>query len=731
MPLYSSTSGATDDSASNDSASKEEPKKYKFDAEVSRVMNIIINSLYSDKSVFLRELISNSADALDKRRFLSLTSQSSETGGIRIKGCKETNTLIIEDDGVGMTELEIIENLGRIANSGTAKFAAAKAEAMKSGSDTGEDDKELNLIGQFGVGFYSGFLVSDKMTVETCSSQSDADAKQWYKWESLQGQDYSITKIDQPAGLDSDNVLQCGTRITLHLKKDALQYAEDFTLKDLVRKYSEFVNSPISVYGSKTEYVKDPKNESKTVPLVKDGFDVLEVSKPLWLRDAKSVNDTEYVDFYKNTFKMNYDTPAERTHFSLEGNVDLKALLFIPGMLPFELSKNMFDEDTGSIRLYVKRVFISDKLDDIIPRYLKFVKGVVDSDDLPLNVGREILQKSSVLSVIRKRLVRKSLDMIKRITAGGGDVQDKFWNNFGKYVKVGVIEDTANMFELAEYCRFQSTLTDEKDKADESNGKSNTWTSLKEYVDNMKEGQEKIYYVTGDSKVAASMSPSIELLKKKGYEVLYMCEPLDEITMQTLGKFKYNRGKDDEKEYALEDAARTRFGEDEDSSREKVKAEERLKDVIKFLNDMMAGKKTDVQISTRLTTSPAAIVQGEYGISPSMQRYMQAQAVSMGEEGGAVAGMLGNMNQRILEINPNHDVVNTLDYMIKSKDEEGAKNYGNLLVDLAGITSGYNIEDPKSFADRLVKLMGMVGSTKGATATVEDAVVEKVDVDVM
>lgn len=462
----------------------EEPETYKFDAEVSRVMDIIINSLYSDKSVFLRELVSNAADACDKRRFLSLTDGTVAEPEVKIRGFKDKKILVIEDTGVGMTKDELMNNLGKIASSGTKKFQ----EAMKEAKD------DLNLIGQFGVGFYSGFLVADKMTVETRSATSGEDG--WYKWESSAGSDYSITTCDKPEAMDENEEAQdreVGTRLTLHLKDDCLEFAEDFRLKDLLEKYSEFIEYPISVFASKTDYKQVPDEEAnkdlkegeiekmKTVTTTTEEYTRVNNQKPIWLRPPKEVPEEEYASFYKAAFKSSYDDPMAYTHFNLEGQVECKSVLFIPGMLPFELSKDMFDENSHNLRLYVKRVFINDQFDDLIPRYLKFIRGVVDSNDLPLNVGREILQKSSMLRVIRKRLIRKSLDMVKQVKDRGEEEYMKFWRNFGKYIKVGVVEDEANVQELAGLCRFQST-----ESGDEG------WTSLEEYVGRMKRSEERV-----------------------------------------------------------------------------------------------------------------------------------------------------------------------------------------------------------------------------------------------
>ncbi|MGK3758510.1 MAG: molecular chaperone HtpG [Bacillariaceae sp.] len=382
-------------------------------------MDLIINSLYSDRDIFLRELISNAADACDKKRFLSIT--DGEEGdveappAIKIKCDVDTNTVTIEDSGVGMTKDEIINNLGKIAQSGTRAFAQA----------LGDGKSDVNLIGQFGVGFYSAFLVADKVTVVTKSMQDNTKA---YKWESEADSSYSISDAS-PEEIEGTS----GTKLILQLKEDASTYLEPSKIEELLQRYSEFIEFPMSVWKEKTDYKQVPDEEAnkdleegeepkmKTVPETTEGYEPVNNQKPIWLRSPREVSDDEYQEFYKTAFKSSYDTPMKSTHFVLEGQVECKAILYIPGMLPFELSKDMFDENSRNIRLYVKRVFINDGFQELMPRWLKFVKGVVDSDDLPLNVSREILQKSKVLSIINKRLVRKSLDMIEDIAKDDSD----------------------------------------------------------------------------------------------------------------------------------------------------------------------------------------------------------------------------------------------------------------------------------------------------------------------
>merc|ERR1712071_62185 len=411
----------------------------------------------------------------------------------------------------------------------------------------------------------------------------------------------------------------------------------------------------------------------------------------------KEVSEDEYSEFYKSAFRAAYDEPMAHTHFVLEGQVECKAILYVPGTLPFELSRDMFDEQAKNIRLYVKRVFINDSFDDIMPRWLKFVRGVVDSDDLPLNVGREILQKSKVLNVINKRLVRKSLDMIRDIEKDEDESKYiMFWNNFGKYMKVGIVEDDKYKGDLAPLVRFFSSKSGEE------------YTSLDQYVSNMAENQKSIYYVTGDGKEKAALSPVIEKLTSRGYEVLYMVEPLDEITAQSLETYKDFKIVDATKEgLEIED-------EDEDSKKKTEELNEEFASVREYLEATLAGKVQKVVVTNLLTESPSALVQGAYGVSPTMQKYMKAQSVAMGD--GDVPGM-DSMNQAILEINPSHPIVQDLDRMVKSdRDSEKTKTFALLMYDVASMTTGYEVKDTGDFAKRVMSLM-----SGEATEEVRDA----------
>jgi len=679
------------------------PETYEFQAEVGRVMDIIINSLYSDRDVFLRELVSNAADACDKKRFLSITDDAAAAvePEIKITTDEIAGTVTIEDTGVGMTRDELINNLGRIAQSGTKNFLEA----------LGKGKADVNLIGQFGVGFYSGYLVADKVEVVTKSMQTP-NAPQ-LRWTSQAGSSFTIEDDD------SEPFATSGTRLILHLKDEATDYLDSSKIESLLNRYSEFIEFPISLYKETTEYKQVPDVEAnkdlkegetpkmKTVPETKQGYERVNFQKPIWLRSPKEVTEEEYQDFYKSAFRASYDEPMKYSHFVLEGQVECKAILYVPGMLPFELSKDMFDENARNIRLYVKRVFINDKFEDLMPRWLKFVRGVVDSDDLPLNVGREILQKSKVLSIINRRLVRKSLDMFREIMDDEDDSQYiMFWNNFGKYLKVGVVEDDRNRKDLLPLLRFFSSKSEDE------------YVSLDDYIENMKEGQKAIYYVTGDGKEKAAMSPAAEKVVGRGYEVLYMVEPLDEITIESIREYKEFDILDVTKEQDL------KLGDDDKDEEKKKKKEELTKefsDVIEYLEGTLSGKVNKVTVSDLLTTSPAALVQGAYGVSPTMQRYMKAQSVAAGGDDQG----LNSMNQAVMEINPNHPIVKDLERMVKSgeKDSEETKNFATLLYDVAGMTSGYDVDDAGEFAKRVMALMTTKARDDGAG--VQDAVIEE------
>lgn len=667
-------------------------------------MDIIINSLYSDRDVFLRELISNAADACDKKRFLSITAEANSDAPrvaapqIKIKCDLEQNLVIIEDSGVGMTREELINNLGRIAQSGTKNFAEALGKTA-----------DVNLIGQFGVGFYSAYLVADKVEVVSKSMQPGSPQ---LRWSSQAGSSFTIVEDN------SDPFESSGTRLILHMKDDASDYLEIAKIEELLKRYSEFIEFPINVWKENTEYKQVPDLDAnmdlpegetpkmKTVPETTEGYERVNNQKPIWLRPPKDVTEEEYKAFYKGAFRNTYDDPMKYAHFVLEGQVECKAVLYIPGMLPFDLSKDMFDENARNIRLYVRRVFINDNFEGLMPRWLKFVRGVVDSDDLPLNVSREILQKSKVLNIINKRLVRKSLDMIRDLAED--DDENKyimFWNNFGKYLKVGIIEDDKNKKEISPLLRFFSSKSEEE------------YISLDKYVEGMAEGQKAIYYATGEGKAKAAMSPAIEKLTSRGYEVIFATEPLDEIMFEGLREYK---------DFDVIDASKENLRLDDDNDEDKKKKVEMLtgefKPTIEFLETILAGKVQKVKVSTDLVDSPAALVQGAYGVSPTMQRYMRAQSVA---SGGMELGM-DNMNQPVMEINTKHPIVKDLDRMVKGgdRDKQDTEDFALLMYDVASMTSGYDVKDMGSFAQRVMSMMAagieQDDSAKDAVVIAED-----------
>jgi heat shock protein beta len=643
-------------------------------------MDIIINSLYSNKDVFIRELISNAADACDKKRFLSLTDgQSAEDLGIRVYPNREAKTLTIEDRGIGMNKEDLIRNLGRIAESGTKRFM----EQM------GKNKDAVSLIGQFGVGFYSGFLVADKMTVIT-KGVSGEQLRWEAKAESLD--QYTI------AADSSEPITTTGTRIILHLKEESDQYMDDVALRSLIEKYSEFIPFPIELERmvTKPEAVPDMEkgpDADGTVPMktvmkkVKE-WTVVNNKKPLWLRSPKDCTAADYSEFYKQTFNA-YDEPAGHAHFSVEGNVDFKAMLFLPSEVPYELTRDMFASSARSMRLYVKRVFINDKFEDLIPRWLLFMRGVVDSDDLPLNVGREILQQSRALRIIKQRLVKKSVEMMTDLAARNATAYDEFFKNFGKYIKVGIIEDEKSKDDLVPLIRFFSSASE------------SAMTSLPEYVARMPEDQKNIYYCVGETRAQAAMSPTLEKLKQKGHEVLYVSEPIDEMTLQNIEKYS---------DKLITDVGReASFDLSDDEKKEKDKANEDLEGFRQWMKDLLGDKITRVEVSSRLVDSPATLVQSEYGVSPSMQKYLRAQAVVDSDDKGQFSAIF---NQAVLEINPSHPII----VRLKAAQEAGsdsaeAKETAELVFNTAALAAGYVLDNAAEYSSMVTKMMTRLAST--------------------
>lgn len=657
---------------------------YEYQAEVSRLMNLIVHSLYSHKEIFLRELVSNASDALDKLRFSSVTDPSllGDAGDleIRIKPDPELGTITISDTGIGMTREELIDCLGTIAQSGTSKFL----NALKENKDLGNDN---SLIGQFGVGFYSAFLVADKVRVSTKSPRSDKQ----YIWEAAaDSSSYVIKEETDPA-----KQISRGTEITLYLKDDdKYEFTEPSRVQGLVKNYSQFVSFPIYTWQEKSRTVEveeeeEPKEGEETPPEKKKktktekywDWELANETKPIWMRNPKEIEKDQYNEFYKKTFNEFLD-PLAHTHFTTEGEVEFRSVIYIPGMAPMN-NEDVVNPKTKNIRLYVKRVFISDDFDgELFPRYLSFVKGVVDSNDLPLNVSREILQESRIVRIMRKRLVRKTFDMIQEL-ADSENKEDyrKFWENFGKFVKLGCIEDTGNHKRITPLLRFFSSKSEDE------------LISLDEYIDNMDEKQNAIYYIATDSLKSAKSAPFLEKLVQKDIEVLYLVEPIDEVAIQNLQTYKEKKFVDVSKE-DLE------LG-DTDEAKERENQQEYVL-LCDWMKQQLGDKVAKVQISNRLSSSPCVLVSGKFGWSANMERLMRAQTL------GDTSTLEFMRGRRIMEVNPDHPIIKDLNAACKNApDSTEARRAVDLLYETSLISSGFTPDSPAELGGKIYEMMAV------------------------
>jgi|Dee2metaT_2_FD_contig_123_906_length_2678_multi_16_in_0_out_0_1 molecular chaperone HtpG len=671
--------------------------QYQFNADIAQLMSLIINAVYANKEVFVRELISNASDALDKIRYASLTDKEmlGEAQDLKIEIFPDTekNTLTIRDYGIGMTKEDLIQNLGTIARSGTKQFM----EAISAGAD-------LSMIGQFGVGFYSSYLGAEKVVVR--SKHNDDEQ---YIWESSAGGVFTVA-----TDKDGDDLVR-GTEITLYLKEDCKKYAEEKTLKDLIKKHSQFIGFPIYLQVEKEEEkevsddeeeaadkdeeavddepkdkevdeeaddgeigdAEEDKKEKKKIKIKTKELEMLNTQKPIWTRKPDEVTSEEYAAFYKS-ISNDWEDHLAVKHFSVEGQLEFSGLLFCPKRAPFDLFDN--NKTKNHIKLYVRRVFIMDNCEDLMPNYLSFVKGVVDSEDLPLNISRETLQQNKILRVINKNLVKKSLEMFNELAENEEDYK-KFYDAFSKSLKLGIHEDNKNRNKLAELLRYSSSTS------------GDSRTSLKEYVERMKENQEQIYYITGESKSQVENSPFMEGLKKRGLEVLYMVDPIDEHAVQQLKEYDGKKLINITKEGL--DLAKD---DDEKKTFEEKKAN--FEGLCKKMKEILGDKVEEVIVGDQMVDSPASLLTTEFGWSANMQRIMKAQVLRDSQMSSFMVG------KKKMQVNPDHTIMIELNKKFSADaSDRTVKDLVWLLFETALLTSGFSLDDPVTFAGRIHKLI--------------------------
>ena len=622
-----------------------------FQTEVKQLLQLMIHSLYSNKEIFLRELVSNASDAADKLRFLALENNDLYEGNgelrVRISADKEANTVTISDNGIGMTRDEVISSLGTIAKSGTAEFFQ---------NLTGDQARDSQLIGQFGVGFYSAFIVADSVTVRTRKA-GETEATEWHS----KGEgEYTLADIEKA---------ERGTEIILHLRDDEKEFLEEYRLRSIVTKYSDHVSIPVEMYTPATEESEGPDGEK--IPATPGEWQAINKATALWTRDKSEISEEEYKEFYKHV-GHDWEEPLTWAHNKVEGKTEYTSLLYIPKKAPFDMWNR--DRQHG-LKLYVQRVFIMDDAEQFMPNYLRFVKGLLDSNDLPLNVSREILQDNKVTQAIRKGCTSRVLKMLERMGKNKPEEYQTFWNEFGQVIKEGPAEDMANKEAIAKLLRFASTNSDLETQT----------VSLEQYIERMKEGQDKIYYVVADSFQAAKSSPHLEIFRKKGIEVLLLSERVDEWMMSHLTEF-------DGKQLASITRGDLDLGnlDDEESKKEQEASEKEVEGLIERVKTVLGDKVKEVRFTHRLTDSPACVVADEHDMSSQMQKLMEQ------------IGQKAPEAKPVFELNPEHQLVKHLNNV---QDEDSFAQWADVLLDQALLAERGSLKDPAGFVSRLNKLM--------------------------
>ncbi|MEO1879211.1 MAG: molecular chaperone HtpG [Methylococcales bacterium] len=625
-----------------------------FQTEVKHLLHLMIHSLYSNKEIFLRELISNGSDAVDKLRFEALSNESLYEGNsnldIRVSFDKDDRTVTISDSGIGMTREEVQDHIGTIAKSGTKQFF----EKL-----TGDQAKDSELIGQFGVGFYSAFIVSDKVTLTT----RKAGETEAVRWESAGEGDYTLETVDKASR---------GTEVVLHLKEGEDEFLDNYRLRSIITKFSDHISLPI-IMDKEIPAETDEEGNETAPATVED--ETVNSASALWTKSKEEISEEDYNEFYKHV-GHDFQDPLTHVHSKVEGTNEYTLLLYVPARAPFD----MWDRDAKhGVKLYIRKVFITDDAEQLMPRYLRFVRGVIDADALPLNVSREILQQSKQISTIKAGAVKKVLGLLRSMSKDT-EVYEKFWSEFGNVIKEGVIEDQKNKDAIAKLLRFSSTHTD-KEKQD---------VSLASYVERMKEGQDKIYYVTADSFSAAKNSPHLEVFRKKGIEVILMADRVDEWLISNLTEFD---GKQ------LQSVAKGELDLDKlDTEEEKKEKEDTTKDfeaILKQMKEVLGDKVSEVRVTNRLTDSPACLVTGDHDMSLNMERIMKEAGQSMN-----MMGMGGS--KPIFEINPTHALVTSIK---NEQDDERFSDITNVLFDQAILSEGGQLDDPAAFVHKLNGLL--------------------------